>query len=75
MLSFSFVFSFNLILHIIKSHYYLSNFKHFYVDIIFLIFLYHFLKQLLNNAVFIMLTVFLIFKCFIKFLKYMIIAK
>ena len=41
----------------------------------FLIFLYYFLKQLLNNTVFIMLIVFLTFKYFIKFLKYIIITK
>ena len=75
MLSSLSAFSFNLILHVIKSYYYFSNFKHFYVNIIFSIFLCHFLKQLLNNVIFIMLIVFSAFKCFIKFLKYIITAK
>ena len=75
MLSSSSVFLFNLILHVAKFYYYLSNLKHFYVNIIFLIFLCHFLKQLLNNVIFIMLIIFLTFKCFIKFLKYIIAVK
>ena len=35
----------------------------------------HFLKQLSSNTVSVMLIVFSTFKCFIKFLKYMIAAK
>ena len=75
MLSSSSAFLSNSVLHVTRSHYYLSNLKHFCADIIFLIFLCHFLKQLSSNVVFIMLIVSLTFKCFIKFLKYMIVAE
>ena len=54
-------------------HYHLNKFIAFTVDNIILIFLCHLLKQLLNNAAFIMLIIFSTFKCFVNLLKYIII--
>ena len=73
MLNFLFIFLFILILHVIKIYYYFNKFTFFMINNIFLTFLHHLLKQLLNNIIFISLIIFLTFKCFINFLKYTII--
>ena len=72
MLNFSFTFSFTLISHIIKIYYHFNKFTAFMINNIILIFLHHSLKQLLNNAVFIVLITSSALKCFIYFLKCMI---
>ena len=56
-----------------KIHYHFKKLIILTVDNIISISLYYLLKQLLNNIIFIMLIVFLTFKCFINFLKYIII--
>ena len=55
-----------------KIYYHFNKLTFFTINNIFLMFLYYSLKQLLNNAVFILLIIFLTFKCFINLLKYII---
>ena len=54
-------------------YYHFNKFTVFMINNIILMFLCHLLKQLLNNVIFIILIVFSALKCFINFLKYMII--